>query len=106
LRPLVQAFYHLIGIKSDQSVKEIIPYWDKETSKCLWTDEQVKPDDKLAHLLTTGDSIMPAVEYFIEDVLESRPKEVCTEESLEWHNHIFALCALIAEMKAQVVYLQ
>lgn len=56
IRPLREAFYHLIGIKLENcgekgGVKEMFPYWDEETQTAKWTEDFVAPSDKLVSLL-------------------------------------------------------
>jgi hypothetical protein len=82
-----------------KGIKEVFPYWDEETKKCLWTEDYVIPDPKLASLLVEGSSIIKAVEMYLDAFLAQRPPDI-KENTLEWQNHLFGLVSTIAELRS------
>ncbi|CEO95341.1 PIN domain-containing protein [Plasmodiophora brassicae] len=88
VRPLRQALYHDVGIRSP--VIEVFPYWDDAADCVKWTDEAVPPDGSLSHLLTTPKD---AVKHFFGRDL--RPAGVSW---LDWNNHLFSVHAIVAEL--------
>lgn len=89
----------LENCKDQKGVFEQIVYWDAESSSVKWTEDYVLPDPALVPLLTGhGDSIIPALEYFLPAIRAARPLTV-EPDSLEWQNHLYAFASLIAELK-------